>query len=208
MEQWLAWRGALQPESLGKGGTPHKELITGGGEELSKATLQESQFWLVSQARGAAWGRDLEVKGSNTAATTPPRLREAAFGSKKTSCSLPGSIKRGTPGSTPQALELSHGPRPGMCPENVPLWPPPQTDTCRTTPARLQQAPPAHTSSPPGRTADPHRARQVAACPGRQVCVLTTRGFPEPGERDKGLSPSTATLTCAHVCMFSWQHPL
>lgn len=58
-------------------------------------------------------------------------------------------------------------------------------------------------------------AYRLTQRPGKRLCAqegrcvyFLPRGFPEPGDRDKGLSPSGATLTCAHVYMFSWQHPL
>lgn len=81
--------------------------------------------------------------------------------------------------------------------------------TARTTPAKLPQATPVSSLLTYwlGYRLTQRPAKRLCAQEGRCVYFLP-RGFPEPGDRDKGPSPSRATFTCAHVCMFSWQHPL
>jgi hypothetical protein len=97
-----------------------------------------------------------------------------------------------------------------MCPEIVPLWPPPPTD--RYSQDNTNKAYTSHPSLQPphllaGLQAHTKSAKWLHTQEGRCVYVLP-RGFPEPGDRDMSLSPSRATFTCAHACRLSWQHPL
>lgn len=84
-----------------------------------------------------------------------------------------------------------------------------------THPGLHQQSthrPPQPTAtSPTGRAAGPHNtgpAKWLCEQEGRCVRLLP-RGFPEPGDRDRSLSPSRGTFTCAHACLLlSWHQPL
>lgn len=103
------------------------------------------------------------------------------------------------------SADTAHGQGQRMCPENVPRRPPPHMDTSRTTPTKLAQlSPPAHTLLSEGSTtADPRGAAKWLPVQEGRCVYLLPRGFPEPGDRDKDLSPSLQSHSLVRMCAYS-----